>query len=262
MRTRRTISATFAALAIALAAAGCNSTTQPTSSPVQTASITFHTGGKVNVYDCWELWVDTDNNGVPDQDTFQLSCIQQMNGTDPVQAAVENLPWRYSLAITVIRAGQTQEQIIAASIIPGDNIDDFVSMTPYDTGSDTGGTHAFDGTYYYVTPGGVPPNGSSKKVTNASRLWLEGNGFFLGEPNVLEQIPPTFNVDLNLGDTLIVRARKQKRSDAPPFLSSDTDPELALTGTVSLGGVQVPLQGTSATSFDDMAGMTFSYTRR
>jgi hypothetical protein len=108
----------------------------------------------------------------------------------------------------------------------------------------------------------VPPNGSSKKVTNASRLWLEGNGFFLGEPNVLEQIPPTFNVDLNLGDTLIVRARKQKRSDAPPFLSSDTDPELALTGTVSLGGVQVPLQGTSATSFDDMAGMTFSYTRR
>src|SRR5262249_36122009 len=149
-----------------------------------------------------------------------VSCTQRFQpmSTNPEQHPV-NIPWHYSLAISVIRTGQTEEQLVAASIIPGDSIDDFISMTPYDTHSETGGTHAPENGYYYVTPGttAIPATSfASLIVSNGNRVWLEGNSFFLGEPNILG-LSPTFDVQLNQGDTVIVRARKQALSDGPMY---------------------------------------------
>src|SRR5262245_42211248 len=118
---RRTVFSILAVSGLAAAAAGCNDTKQPTSSPVQTATLSFIASGQMDTYDCWELWIDTDNDGRPDQDTFQVSCTQRFQpmSTNPEQHPV-NIPWHYSLAISVIRTGQTEEQLVAASIIPGD----------------------------------------------------------------------------------------------------------------------------------------------
>ncbi|HEX4825457.1 MAG TPA: hypothetical protein VFV19_14225 [Candidatus Polarisedimenticolaceae bacterium] len=251
----------FSILAVSALAAGCNKTTQPASSPVQTAALSFQAIGQMDKYNCWEQWADFDGDGIYN-DTGQLYCEELFDqGGNPAQAQVP-IPWHYSLAITVIRAGETEEKLIAASIIPGDSIEDFVSMTGYDPSRDAGGVKPGDGTYLYITPGATTPNSfSSAVVTNGSRLWLEGNGFQLGEPNVLMQ-SPTFNVNLNQGDTIIVRARKQKLSDAPAFIPANASTQIELSGILTVAGVNVPLQGTAGSPGDDATGVTFSYTRR
>jgi hypothetical protein len=225
---------------------GCEST-QPSSDPIQTAHVSFQTSGKVDQYDCWEVWEDTDFDNLPDTNTFNVSCLQLQG-----KVASENIPWRYSIAITLLPAGQVEEQIVATSIFPGDNIDDFVSLTPYDQRVETSGTRAAEPPLYYL---------NGKRVTNASPVWLSANFIDLGTPNVMEQ-SPTFDIDLATGDTLIVRARKQALSDATPFLDSNEDPELSLTASVVVGTAGVTLSGEAASPSTDKAGVTFSYTRK
>ena len=245
---------------IGVALSGCDST-QPSNIGAATASIRFSADGLVGSYDCWELWADISQppDGVPD-DLNQLFCEQLFVGGNPEVPVVDSrpIPWRYSIAITVIRAGQTQEELIATSIFPGDTIDDFISMTGYDTIRSVGPTRGFDGTFYYVTPGASGTQfTASARVSSGNQLWLESQGV-LGEENIMGE-PPPFDVELNEGDTLIVRARKQRNEDAPYL---PLDPQLVLTGTVTLGGTQIQLLGTPSSTSDNMAAVTFSFTRQ
>jgi len=241
-------------LALAILLAGCDST-QPESAPAQTAQIAFKASAVVDVYHCWEVWSDTSDppDGTPDTFTDSYTCEQLFSSPEvPLKQQAENAPWRYSIAITVIRAGQTQEEIIAASIIPGDSIEDFVSLTPYDSNSDTGGQKPFDGQFYYL---------NGRRVTNANPLYFASRGLPIDTPNVLLETP-TYDVNLNVGDTLIVRARKQAYADSPGWLDTSSDPSLVLSATVTLGGISLPLEGTASSPTEDKAGVTFSFTRQ
>ena len=266
MIQRRFILATLAVIVLLAGVVGCNKTKQPASSPVSKAVISFSASGQVYKLNCWEVWQDTDFDGTPDQDTFVLHCENVLDNGNPASASAP-VPWHYSIAITVIRAGQTEEQLVATSLIPGDPVEDFASMTEYDTTRDLGGTKPSEpdpnggGPLFYVAPGSTYPNGAAAVITQANRLWLDGNFFNLGDPNLMLN-GLTYSLDLNQGDTVIVRARKQKRSDSSPWIDQAPTPDVELSGSLTVGGVSVPLQGTATSPGSDMAGVTFSYTKR
>jgi hypothetical protein len=71
---------------------------------------------------------------------------------------------------------------------------------------------------------------------------------------------PTFDFQVNTGDTVVVRARKQALADADAFISFDQDPEIQLSAQFSVGGVGVITNGDSASATDDKAGFSFSFT--
>ena len=266
MIQRRFIFATLAVIVLLVGAAGCNTTKQPASSPVSTAVISFSASGQVYKLDCWEVWQDTDNDGTPDQDTFVLHCENITDSNNNFVSAIAAVPWHYSIAITVIRAGQTEEQLVATSLIPGDAVEDFASMTEYDTTRDLGGTKSPDpdpirGPNFYVAPGSTYPNGAAAVITQANRLYLDSNFFNLGDPNLMLN-GLTYSLDLNQGDTVIVRARKQLLSDSGHWIDQAPTQDVELSGSLTVGGVSVPLQGTQTSPGSDGAGVTFSYTKR
>jgi len=164
-----------------------------------------------------------------------------------------SVPWRYSIQVSLLKSGETTPEVIGTSVQPGGAIPEFASMTPYDdTPATVGATMDPQPPYYFVNP---------VTASNGSELWLTANGYALGEPNVLEEMP-TYDFTMNSGDTVIVQARKQPVNEAPSYLPTDQDSELFIYGTLTLGGVEVQLQGQSVSSYNDKSGVSFSYTRR
>jgi hypothetical protein len=236
-------------VAAILAAAGCK-TTQPDRVEARTASVVLRLGGIVPLYNCWEEWQDTNADGIGDVNLGVVTC-------DQVGSAQRPVPWRYSMGIYLIRAGTTTEEVvtsvdglIGSSIEAGDTVDDFVSMTEYDNGKEPIPDKPHQGDIYFI-------NGN--KVSLGSPIYLSSLGLDLGPSSVLTATP-TFDFNVNSGDTVVVRARKQAESDAPPFLPSNPRPALQLRGVLAIGGVQVAANGTSVSSTDDQAGISFSFT--
>jgi hypothetical protein len=169
------------------------------------------------------------------------------------------------LGITIIHRGSTTEELVISTpltgsvlgttLIPGDGIDDFISMTAYDP------THP---DAPFKNPEERPVYGlvqflNGKQVSRGNPLWLETNGFFLGDPNILT-LSPTFDFEVNSGDTVIVRARKQNFVDAQDFLPRTPDPKIQISGTLTVGGIPVLPSGTKQSSIADGAGVSFSFT--
>jgi len=232
--------------AAALAAWSCDST-QPDRIVAKTASLQFQASGTVELVNCFEVWLDTDSNSLPDQNTGTFYCVDDET---PDQRQV---PWRYTLAITVIRAGTTTEELIATDLIPGDSIPDFQSMTPYDDQSTTDGTIPPVGNTYYL-------NGRNVSVGNP--IFLTASGFDLGPTQVLGSTP-SYDFPVNRGDTIIVRARKESNLTAPPYLQVypvSNPPQIQLVGRLFIGGQEVQPNGTTVSSFADGSSVFFSFT--
>lgn len=242
---RRT-SLIVALAAAALAATSCD-TTQPNRVEGKTASLRFDALSTIELVDCFEVWQDTDGVNGPDTNTGTFHCV------DDDTADQRPVPWKYTLAITVIRAGTTTEEIIATDLIPGDPIPDFQSMTPYDDQFTTGGTLPPSGNTYYL---------NGKAVSVANPIFLTASGFDLGPTQVLG-VTPSYDFPVNRGDTIIVRARKESNLTAAPYLlvyPVANPPRVQLVGRLFIGGQEVVPQGTAVSSFEDGGSVYFSFT--
>jgi hypothetical protein len=150
--------------------------------------------------------------------------------------------------------------VIGSSVQPGENpeVNDYISMTQYDPDQPPVGDQNIPGTPLYLINGHT--------VSPGSPLYLSANGFNLGEPNCLGELgvsdaAPTFEFDINSGDTVIVRLRKQPYSLTDPFLPLSADSEVQISAVLAVSGVEVSTSPGSPTStFDDGAGVTFSFT--
>jgi len=230
--------------------AGCNST-QPERVDVRTASVSVKATATSGLFDCYEVWTDATGDDIPDTFTGFYTC------DDAQESFQRQMPWNYSLSISIIRKGGTTEEIatsltglIGSSIVPGDTLDDFVSVTDSDPTIETARDKAQDGPLFYV---------NGKRVSRGSPVYHTANSFTVGTPNILTT-SPTFDFNINTGDTIIVRARKQTFSQSPGFLPADPDPTLLLEGTLAIGGAGVVTSGTSSSTSADKSGFAFSYT--
>jgi hypothetical protein len=240
-----------------LAAAGCSSTTQPDTLGTRTASLHIDARADVvDLFDCYQIWANDDNG---------VLVYQGVNECNPANLPPTNraVPWRYSLGITIIHRGSTAEELVTSlsgvpgtTLIPGDNLDDFISLTAYDpTNPDAPFKEPEERPGY----NGLVQFLNGKQVSRGNPLWLETNNFFLGDPNILT-LSPTFDFEVNSGDTVIVRARKQLYADSQGFLPRPPDPKLQINGTLTVGGIAVVPSGTKQSSIAVGAGVSFSFT--
>lgn len=256
---------TTAAILFLFALAGCSST-QPDSITTRGSSIGFHATALVELFDCYEEWQDTTGpNGVPDgtpdvKINDSLVCFPALDdGHPPVQIRTQRaVPWRYTIAITVIRAGGVSEQILnSVDGVPGLDVS-FESLTAYDVGTEPSPVQTVNppGTDIFYRFG--------VRLSTGSPIYLTNLGVDPGVPNILG-VNPTFNYNLNSGDTVIVRVRKQPTLQAPS--GEPPYPDLLLVAELTVSGQSVTPQSTPpgnppTSSPDDTSGITFSYTVR
>jgi len=247
---------------LALFGFGCDST-QPDRINTGDASLSFNTQAIVDIYDCYEVWVDTSNpqDGTPDENTGFTTCepaVPPLGGGTVVKAQ-RSVPWNYALSISIIRAGTTNEVIvestsgtIGSSVEPGDGIPDFISMTEYDRGVAPAPAKAPVDQFYYL---------NGKEVSVGNPVYLGFVGTSLGPPNVLSNTtPPKFDFTINSGDTVVVRARKQPLTSLPSGVLPDQQTEIKLSVVLTVGDVPVAMNGASETTDEDKAGFTCSFT--
>jgi hypothetical protein len=249
LNTRRTRLSILAAIPVALATLGCDST-QPDQITSQAATLSVGARAIVDTYDCYEVW---DVSQVPETNLGVLC------GEDSQGKAERAVPWHYSLEVSLLRAGQTTPEVIGSSVVPGDTMNDFVSLTPYDTVVENAAAKPAEPPYEFR---------NGKRVSRGSEEYLTSLGVQanLGPPNILEQtLPegaPTYGFDVNPGDTIIVQARKQPDAEGPPSVTFDPNPELRITGVLTVAGVQVQVSGEPTSQDANKAGISFSYTRQ
>jgi hypothetical protein len=209
-----------------------------------------------HVYDVQVRKQDLNDDGVPDNNSDPLPpldpvvgaiCTQVLNDTGAPLLSEGIAPWPYSAEISVLRAGTTAPVVLATSIgspdvfgsISLDYDPDLIPLDPLPP----------EGSFYY--------NGF--RVTTASRLYLQ---YCLGvpnlpEPNILGE-PYPFEVSVNSGDTVLVKARKELQTSAPFVLGS----EPRLIGIIRLDGTTVQTTGTTVSTDAPGSGLSFSYTVR
>lgn len=256
-------------LIVVIALAGCE-TTQPDRIGTRESSVSFSATANVGLYNCYDLYQDTNQDGTPDF-FLQFLCepvIEITSTGDLVHTlAVRSVPWRYSVKFTVLRAGATSEQlltslsgVVGSSVQPFDPVDDFISLTGYDT-IVVPVPDKNQGDLYWI---------NGRQVSAGSPLYMSSIFVDPGEPNLLGPPATTFDFNLDTGDTVIGRARKQAFSAAPPYIFT-LDPNIQLSGRLSVGGVDVHPESTPpvaagttspTTSGQDEAGVTFSFTVR
>ena len=233
------------AIVSSLIVAGCDST-QPDRIETRSASMNFETIALVEIWDCYQ--------------TPFLFCFPSL-ANEVQEKSPRALPWNYSLKITIIRAGTIDEQVavsssgvVGSSVEFGDGIEDFISLTAADPNmppvpdKDVGGT--------------IFSNGN--KVSTGSPIYQAFIGVNPGVTNILgtepaaPNVPATFDLSLNTGDTVIVRARKQTIALSPRYRPLPTN--IAIEAFLTVSGVQVAVQGPTKSSTGNGTGFTFSFT--
>src|SRR5262245_54716526 len=119
-------------IASTLLVAACSST-QPDRVQARSGSVTFEAPGNPGLPNCYEVWLDQSNplDGIGDVPLGQVNCYEIPNSN-----ANRPLPWHYSVIITIIPAGTTQEQLLfsedgvpGSTSLPNDGLDDYFSLT-------------------------------------------------------------------------------------------------------------------------------------
>ena len=238
------VSAAFAIVS-SLTVVGCDST-QPDRIETRSASISFENKALVDIWDCY-------------QTPFRFCFPSLVGGIQ--EKASRALPWNYSLKITIIRAGTVDEEvaisatgIVGSSVQAGDTVEDFIGLTDYDPNMPPAPDRDVGGTIF----------SGGKKVSTGSPIYLASIGVDPGVPNILgiespvPGVPAAFDFNLNTGDTVIVRARKQTVIRSPDYRPLPT--AIALTAFLTVSGVSVTVVGPATSSTGDGTGFTFSFT--
>ena len=252
------ILAASALLAAALGATACNSD-QPSQNNNQTVNLTFSARALNAIWDCWDT--ATTPSGIYCEERFTSPGVPEL--------ANRRVCWQYSLEVSVLAAGAVTETVVASSVsspptnAPPD-FSTFENQCPFDETEDSGRFCP-----QLVTPCAAYTN--PRAVSQASRdvtTWLHAA---VVEPNVLSRpdgcTPTTspgcgLDVTVNKGDTVIVRARKTLLADLPNVVQGYQNPELTLTGQLTINGVAASSLGTTSSDIVDGSGVVFSYTVR
>ena len=238
----------LAAVAVLLfGALSCN-TTQPAGAGPQTFSVQVQANAAVRIFDIFEEWEDTSVplDGTPDTFTGQHLCRE-------VSLSNVTFPWYYSMSLSVIRKGQTTEEVIASTT---NTSQPFANLTDFTEG------------FFFGNPPPEPPvppiyylngrrdaSGGTDYLTSCTTIPTP-----LDTPNVLGE-HPTFDVVLDPGDTVIIRLRKQLEQDTHPALTDGIASEIRIAVFGSLEGRGVTLRGDPDTTGDG-GGTTLSFTLR
>jgi hypothetical protein len=278
------------AILLVAAALGC-STTQPTAKPAQSAQVTFQANApRVLLYEVWDATLVTvtsypDNPGrPPDQVVADLGLWCDVAASADLQQRLSaTYPFRFSVEIEVIRAGtSTIERISGASYASS-----YGSVTAYDeTPAATTTTHLkewsrdlSDDSTPDVKVTLTLKNG--RRISTASRDFIEKikipsntstsygsqcpyggptSAAILGDPGVAGS-PSSFGFELNAGDTVIVKARKDTNpaatalfTNAPPTFGS----QIYLEGK----DVSSSLVGNTFSPQNSQDGISYSFTLR
>ncbi len=282
----------LAVLALCLISiSGCDSE-QPQQTSGQTMQIEIDTGNaSVGVFDVWEQYFDVNNDGIPDETDplgnilippLQTACRRALDRSsaiinrDDAVTHVGRTPWNYSLEISIIRAGTTVIQRLTTT----DALKSTFNMTRYSdtflTGAQVPGTDCptgaicnqigrltsthrivIDSTYNFH------PNSNELLPLDENNRWdlICPGSPVLGNPRMngtlTNPLPPPFTMDLQKGDTILVKARK----NITPPEGVELNSEPVLLGAVFLDGRRIMnLTGTSVSAPDQAAGISFSFT--
>jgi len=247
------------ALLMALAAvAGLTSceTTQPVGSGSKQMSFSMSSTALVDLWNLWDVFVE-DANGdlVPASQPFptrfcdiptSIACCQ----VSGVSSTSVRVPWNYVVDIAMIPSGTGTEQTLASSV--GDS-DPFTSRTPFDsTIFATLGDGSSGG--FFFRNGRRVSAGSEDYMANCLGVTAK-----VPEESVLG-FSPSFVVELNKGDTVIIRARKELTTNSEFAGIYLSDPRII--SLIEIDGIEINPRGDSSSSTTEGAGFTLSYTLR
>ncbi len=221
---------------------GACDATQPLQEGARPFTIRVVASAPVHMVDIWDWWVDDDGDGNPDRQVG-FNCIPQ---SAPIVAAF--IPWYYSAELTLIRAGTTEELTVATSL---GTPNPFSNRTPADETIVQSLADFRDGPNIYL---------NGRRVTQGSADYIENClGIVLAPANILGE-PETFGVELEPGDTVILRARKQLVS-ASPYSINEFNQLPTLRAEAFLDGQPVaPVAGNQSSDETDGSGFTFVFT--
>lgn len=257
-RTAQAAAATVAA-ALVLCLAACDSE-QPLQASDQEGALSFSAqSAKVAIVDCYDAWADDDEDGTPDQ----FDGVRCYDPPFPIAPVSRPVPWTYSLEVSVLRGGSTTETVIGSSlearVPPEPNFvqEPFINACPFDTTVEVAPARPpellGDPDIYFLNP---------RRVSKGSASYLAAisPGFV---PNVLGDPDLSFDFEVQAGDTIIVRARKEENGDGPQIFTTFDNIDMTLSATLRLGGISVqPQVGSNGSSTDNGAGFMFSFTTR
>jgi hypothetical protein len=210
----------------------------------------------LNVFDLYE-------DGIGERSLF---CVTPVPAVTLLPTSV---PWRYSIQIEILRAGETEPEIITSTAA----LDPDLNMTDYDTTSVTGALADKDPivigtrTFRFENPRRLSAaNRDVMAATSNPLTQLDPATYVLGAGLCSNANPGLSNIDgapqpisivLNKGDTLLVQARKS--DTAPPgvwYLPN----EAAIRGVLLLDGSEITVRGNRTSSVATGAGFSFSFT--
>lgn len=241
------------ALALILAGAACD-TEQPTDAGEQIVTITVEGRATVQKWNVWDVWIDVDGNcEINEPPDFEASFKFCEELTGPQNAVGTLVPWRYSAELAVIRAGTTQEELVATSI---GTANQFSNLSYYDV-------RVFQP--LADRPCSGTPNGllsvNGRQVSAANFDVLDGciGADGLLPANVLGQ-PGQYDVAVRQGDTVVFRARKgrtDKPSQANPYVGI-LEGEVEQSARMYIDGVEIEPLGDPSTGSDEGGGISIS----
>lgn len=255
-------------LLFAALAGGCD-TTQPLQLDEQTYELRFEgRGASVPTYDVWDMYEDENGNGEPDPgEPMQLFCVDQ---SAPDSISPTSAPFRFTLKVTILRAGQTVKEQITSS----GALNTAANLTVYDDP---------DNIIEGVTPNKAPivESGRTFIFRNPRRMSAVNRSVVTATVNTLNQLRPSvyplknglcsaadpgeaeidnepqpMAIVIRKGDTLIVEARRG--TTAPTGIPYTSQP--SLRAILAVDGEPVSVRGTDRTNKEPGAGISFSFT--
>ena len=244
----RRFRAAAALVAASLALASACDSDQPIGEGSQRLELFVTAQGTSELWDVYDVRVDTDGDGVPDTEADFDLCVQALNDVGDPLTTTTRVPWPYSAEIKLLDAGETQPRVLVTSL-GGDR--EFSSITPYET-------------VFFAAPvrAAEPPlffeNG--KRLPTGNREFLERcTSAQTPEPNILGE-PYPFELTLGTGDTMIFTARKAESDELETLIYPYTG--VTLSAELFLDGRAVVPSGTTSSTNAEGAGVSFSFTLR
>ena len=242
----------------------------------------FIGGEGIKSFRVWEMFEDNDGNGLPD-DTDGDGVPELYNFcrtlliSDTTHINPGSVPWSFTVQISVIPAGATEEVVLTSAGALAD--DPTINLTSYDTSAQSLIFGAIQPTVSIGT--GVDmrtfrfrnPQKMSQANDHVARSVFNplsdfdpatyglGNGLcslFDPGPSVTDGQSP-FSVELSAGDTIIVRAL---RGALPPMGIDTFNREGQLSGALTQAGAGVTVIGTVTGDPITGSGFSFSFTAR